>query len=398
MANSRKKSKVNGAVIALIAGICILAGVLVSIFVSRALNTSSLIGDQSFAAALATYFDKNASAVSEEDLATVQYLYFASSSTVRFGGEDAVTKFAESMTGDGSEDGSTAVGLQKEVEDLSAILALFPNLKFFGAESSEMIASFEDLKSLSGLEYLNVYDCDLTALDGVDSLSGLKMLNIGKTKIRDLSALKSLTSLELLTLSGDTDADLSTLSLAPSVKTLRASGLGLEDLSSLPAITTLEELTVSDNKLTSLKGVEKLTGLKTIDFTQNKVTDLSPLTGLTNLATVTAASNGMTDPEAITSLSFPEDQNVTIALSGNEFTDWEAIHTFDHATENITVTGYPEGIEEEEPEPATTEDPEPSTSEPSTGEKSTEEKSTVEPATSEVSTAEKTTAEANTAS
>lgn len=192
----------------------------------------------------------------------------------------------------------------QNIKDLSPLKDL--NLTFLGL-GGNAIEDLSLLKTLPGLEILNVADNPIEDIEVLKDMTGLKELDISDTGVEDLSPLANL-PLEKLSLLDNTIIDYSPLSQMPNLVNLRfrnipSKGLetvrtlvdlkeltlynsGIEDLVLFSSLVHLDMLDVYCNEVRSLEGVENLTELHHLGIGKNEISDLTPITKLPKLISI----------------------------------------------------------------------------------------------------------------
>lgn len=161
-----------------------------------------------------------------------------------------------------------------------------------------------DLSPLSGLRALKTLYLDgnpVTDFTALESLSSLRTLSIKSILITDaaLAALQQALpgcriysdepakSVPEITLGGRTfRADVTELSLG---------GRDIDDISALAACTQLRDLDLRDNKITDLSPLAELTELERLCLWNNQVEDLTPLLDMTQLQYLDIDTNAVSD-------------------------------------------------------------------------------------------------------
>jgi internalin A len=126
-------------------------------------------------------------------------------------------------------------------------------------QTTELIASNNQIKSLAGLE----------------GLTKLETLDLGGNAIESIEALKGLDFLRVLRLQGNEISDLTALGELKALSDLSVGSNKLTDVKPLAKVETLEYLNLSGNALESLEGLESLPKLRVLNFGFNKVCESS---------------------------------------------------------------------------------------------------------------------------
>lgn len=239
-------------------------------------------------------FNKSdASAVTQEELAKIQYISVApgsDSSTVEYsfqdpyGGEtfEAETLTLESLAWD--EDN----------------LRFFTGLKKLDVSHCRNLSSLEGLTQLKGLVCSNLEIPQVAelledpgqltelSLDGVESLEGLgafenlEILTVEDIVSPDLKQLVSLKNLKSLTIVEDEAYDPFKISDSPAP---------LTDYSALSVLTGLESLDIESPAIRDLGFLKSLTGLTSLSLAETDAISVEPLAGLTGLTSLKLEGN-----------------------------------------------------------------------------------------------------------
>lgn len=155
-------------------------------------------------------------------------------------------------------------------------------------------------KQLESISTLNLYEKEITSLNGIENLSNLRSLNLENNFIKDVSPLTKLEKLETLNLKNNEILCLESinfrelknlsllkhLNLSHNVVRERIEGLTnqkrLSDISILSEFIKLEELDLSDNFITDFTPLYALTNLRKLDISENDI-QIGNIAALANL-------------------------------------------------------------------------------------------------------------------
>ena len=168
----------------------------------------------------------------------------------------------------------------------------------------ETSRSLADLALMPYLKSLTIHDLDLGTLTDLSSLAKLETLDLtGCTfPAEDLAILASLPSLKNLNLSNCSLSTIAGLEGAPALTNLNLSGNTLRNLDVLSNMGTLIELNLKHNAVTSLKALQSLNNLETLDIAFNAITDLRPLSACVKLQWLDAGNNQLTHANGVEAL------------------------------------------------------------------------------------------------
>lgn len=181
----------------------------------------------------------------------------------------------------------------------------------FSTDSLRVIAS------LPALQELNLSDCGLSTLAGLEQAQRLTILDVSNNTIRNLEPLASLSGLtELYLQNNNAIVDLSIVgeltklekldvsynpltSIAPlsgcvKLTSLNASHAQLTDASTAASLPILSELMLDYNQLSDISGLAACSNLTTLTLSNNSITDISPLSELTKLEQLDFSYNKVT--------------------------------------------------------------------------------------------------------
>ena len=179
--------------------------------------------------------------------------------------------------------------------------------------------SSEDLKviaSLPLLSQLNLSNCALSTIAGLENATHLSVLNISDNAVRNLEPLTNLTGLRELYLQHNAVTNLNALSGLTNLEKVNLSYNSITTIVPLVTCAKITELDVSNNGLTSLSGIDKLTALTYFNAIQNQLADISLIANCTELVELHLARNAITDVSALSALV----NLVTLDISRNQIT------------------------------------------------------------------------------
>lgn len=236
-------------------------------------NQSGLIKSSSFRKAMCTLFNKNASAITQADLESVQVLMIDDTNSVLYAGFEDLFKAIQK---------NASLEADKQ-EDYSKLIVEIP--------LSTPITSFEDYKLLKNVKYLSVTDCStFTDLSQLDSFSDLIYLYLDDTSIDSIAPLTKYTNLEGLYISGTKVTDISPVAQMKNLKSLSIDKLAITDLSPVKDL-KLNYLSAAECGLTDVSALEGMSSLKTLSLTGNKLTSIAPLKGMKDLGYLSVDKN-----------------------------------------------------------------------------------------------------------
>ena len=192
--------------------------------------------------------------------------------------------------------------------------------------------------SLPSLQVLNLNQCALSTLAGLESAQNLSILDLGNNTVRNLTPLAGLSALKEINLEHNAVTDLTALSGLSNLEKLNVSYNSLVSLSPLATNTKLTWLNANNNDLRGLSGIEKLSALTYLAVSHNALTDIALAAHCSNLVELHAASNQLTDISPVVSLKKLE----TLDFAKNQvaslpaFADDATLRTIDGSYNQIT--------------------------------------------------------------
>lgn len=192
--------------------------------------------------------------------------------------------------------------LDKDGVDLS-FLASTTALEYLDLTGSSFDAAhLPVIGGLHNLKTLNLSDCGLSTLAGLEGLTALTTLDLSNNIVSDLSPLANAAGLTTLNLSGNAVVRFPLEGLAE-LSWLDLSNNALTDFSSIAACIGLQYLDVSNNSLTALTGLGQLTALTTLDASSNALTDTTGIGSCVSLTTLNLSNNKLTTMDELAGLT-----------------------------------------------------------------------------------------------
>ena len=202
----------------------------------------------------------------------------------------------------------------------------------FDADQISIIAA------LPSLQILNLNECALSTIAGMEAALNLTHLDLGNNTVRNLTPLSGLTGLKEINLEHNAVTDLSALSSLTNLEKLDVSYNALVSLSPMAENTHLTWLNATNNDIRSLNGIENLSGLTYLAVSSNALTDISPAAQCSNLVELHIAKNTLTDISVLSALLKLETldfaYNQITALP--DFADDASLRTIDGSYNQIT--------------------------------------------------------------
>ena len=169
--------------------------------------------------------------------------------------------------------------------------------------------SLSILSTLPNLQDLNLSNCGLSTLAGLENAIELGYLNLSGNSIRNLSPLSGLFHLQELDLSHNAVTDLTQLTNLAHLTKLDVSYNSINSIAPIAPCAKLTWLNASHNALTNVSAVANLTGLTYLNVEKNSLTDVAVIGSCTELQELYISNNSIADISSFHSLTKLEDFN-----------------------------------------------------------------------------------------
>ncbi len=240
----------------------------------------------------------------------------------------------------------------------SDILAI-TEFEFGGYEEISCEKPFVDLQWFCNLEKVNLYNCGVQSLEGVEALAALKKLWVNDNHITNITPIIHLTGLtdfhcvgndiedyapvgELIHLenleignASGVEVDITFVANLTDLKTLYARDCGISEISVLSSFTQLEKLNLGKNRISDISPLKNMQNLTEVCLDHNSITDVSPLEDKHKLTRLNLENNQISN---ITSL-YGLHTLTYIELEGNRISDSDLERFYkERRNDLITVT------------------------------------------------------------
>ena len=178
------------------------------------------------------------------------------------------------------------------------------------------------IAQLRNLKKINLYQCSVEDIKGVQYLKSLEYLNLDNNKLEDIGPVSDLTNIRSISISNNKVSDISPLKSLTQLRFLNLSRNRISDLLPLQNLTQVEDLDLWKNRISVISPLKNLIKLKTLSIADNSVTNIEDLKNLQNLQKLSIAENKVKNIDPILGLPFLE----YLSLAGNEiecFTEGE---------------------------------------------------------------------------
>jgi Leucine-rich repeat (LRR) protein len=142
---------------------------------------------------------------------------------------------------------------------------------------------------------LDLYDKNISDLEGIQFVDGLGNLDIGKNNISDISFLSSLTSLRMLSADINQISDISPISHLVNLDYLDLNTNNIENIDGLNTLTKLRSLCIFNNNIQDISSLSDLISIENLSIHINSINDFKPLENLYNLKNINLGNNTSND-------------------------------------------------------------------------------------------------------
>lgn len=208
-----------------------------------------------------------------------------------------------------------------QLTDLSPIQYLF-NLKFLSLSGWDQLCDLNPLIHAQNLERLSIQNCkNISDLNPLVRLKSLYLLYLNNCQqIRDLNSLTSIAKLTRLVIVGLPEVDLNPIANLQNLTSLDVWNQSISDPRIFARLTNLNRLTLDNTKISGLEFLFNLTELREIGIKRVSVNDLEVLATLPKLKKV-----GLSDLNLIAHLTHLKE----IDIGGTEIDNLDPLITFD---------------------------------------------------------------------
>lgn len=198
-----------------------------------------------------------------------------------------------------------------EIESIIGIERL-ENLKFININSCSFpkIYNFGNLEKLTELELVN---CDIIEIMGLEGLNKLKILDLSDNQIDCIKGLDSLRKLKKLILDSNLIKKINGLNSLTNLEKLTLDHNLIQKIEELGNLTNLTELDLASNKLSKIENLNELIKLEILYLSYNKISKIENLEKLSNLKIIGLMHNQIKNIESLKKLKFLK----IINLDGN---------------------------------------------------------------------------------
>ena len=203
------------------------------------------------------------------------------------------------------------------------------------------------LGDLPDLKTLNLSNCGLSTVSGLDGAPSLTVLYLNNNTIRNLAPLSGITTLTELYVQRNAVVDLGALNGLTELKILNASYNAITTMGSASGLQKLTTLDLSNNRLSNLAGMDKLTNLSNLNLASNALVNIDALAGCVNLTELNISRNTVTTINSLKSLGKLKTLNFSYN-SVSALPGWaknSALYSIDGSYNKLTSLAALEGLE-----------------------------------------------------
>ena len=239
----------------------------------------------------------------------------------------------------------TAKGVRVDSLQSLSSLTLLQSIDLSGSRFPA--ADLSVLGSLPDLKTLDLSNCGLSTIGGLQGASSLTTLRLNNNTLRNLSPLSGITTLTELYLQRNAIVDVSALNGLTELKTLNLSYNAITSMARASGLQKLTTLDLSNNRVNNLSGMDKLTNLSSLNLASNALPNIDALAGCVNLTELNVSRNSITSINSLKSLAKLKNldfsYNSVSALPG-----WAkscALYSIDGSRNKLTSLAALEGLE-----------------------------------------------------
>lgn len=167
----------------------------------------------------------------------------------------------------------------------------------FPADGLKTIASLPQLKEL------NLSDCSLSTLSGLEGAESLEILDVSNNTIRNLEPLSNMAALSELYLQHNAVTNLTAVGGLSELSILDVSYNALTSIAPLTGNLRLTKLNAANNQIGDVSPAASLPMLAELNLDYNSLTDISGLSGCASLKTLTVSNNQLSSIDALSGMS-----------------------------------------------------------------------------------------------
>ena len=176
------------------------------------------------------------------------------------------------------------------------------------------------ISMLHTIESLDLKDCYITDVSGLEYCSALKHLELQGNAVSDITPLINIASLEYIDLRSNNVEVITGINKLTNLKKLKLGSNYINDISDLSNM-TIVELDVSNNRIHSIESLTSAIFLEDLDISNNEISDLSPLSVLEGLKVLRCADNSISDISALSGIEL-----YLLDISNNNISDISVIN------------------------------------------------------------------------
>uniref|UniRef100_A0A914MZD2 HMG box domain-containing protein n=1 Tax=Meloidogyne incognita TaxID=6306 RepID=A0A914MZD2_MELIC len=177
----------------------------------------------------------------------------------------------------------TSIDLNQMRVDTIPDLSRFKDLKFLGLRQNLLASLNTNISLLINLTELELYDNQLTEIQGIENLINLEILDLSYNRIGKIKGLSTLSKLRKLFLINNKIEQIEGLEGLILLELLELGDNKIKEISNLNHLINLEELFLGKNKIKKIEGINSLVKLRVLSLPANRLTKLEGLENLMEL-------------------------------------------------------------------------------------------------------------------
>uniref|UniRef100_A0A915N2K8 High mobility group box domain-containing protein n=1 Tax=Meloidogyne javanica TaxID=6303 RepID=A0A915N2K8_MELJA len=177
----------------------------------------------------------------------------------------------------------TSIDLNQMRVDTIPDLSRFKDLEFLGLRQNLLTSLNTNISLLINLTELELYDNQLTEIQGIENLINLEILDLSYNRIGKIKGISTLSKLRKLFLINNKIEQIEGLEGLILLELLELGDNKIKEISNLNHLINLQELFLGKNKIKKIEGIDSLVKLRVLSLPANRLTKLEGLENLVEL-------------------------------------------------------------------------------------------------------------------
>ncbi|KAK0400699.1 hypothetical protein QR680_015406 [Steinernema hermaphroditum] len=178
----------------------------------------------------------------------------------------------------------------------------------------------ENLTHLT-LENLELYDNQLTEIQGLDQLVNLESLDLSHNRIHKIEGLDKLVNLKSLFLVSNKITKIEGLENLVNLELLELGDNRIRKIENINHLTKIKKLFLGKNKIRKIEGIENLTEITTLALPANRLLNMDGIQHLSKLQELCMSDQGITTLEALEPLK----ELIIVDMANNDITNFNGL-------------------------------------------------------------------------